>query len=217
MTSDKARSLTPPAFSRPDAEAIYASHWYVPDEQDGNAILDRIIAVWEEARWPPGILTFSAYLSCDGRTALTYAQCRRSDVYRPFVQALPDPATRIEPIEYRRHSSLTLGDGQGVPSAVVAASFDVDGPERQRHIIAMVSGRLRAAPAEHYTGLIASHFHTSLDGSRVINFAEWVSDEAHLVFMGGSAQHGTLRLVTETPGVRPIGFTRYHLRHSLTR
>jgi hypothetical protein len=216
MTGERARTATPPTIDRPGVAAVYMSHWHVPDARTGQVQLDRVGDAWRRAEWPDGILTFSSYLGYDHDTVLTYVQCSRADVYRPFVHALPDPEARIEPVEYRLRQTVSLQSRESPPEAVVAASFDVDGPERQRQIIAQVTEHLRAASAEQHAGLLASHFHASVDGTRVINFAEWTSDEAHIAFLEGSMRHGALRLATATPGVRPIGFTRYHLYRSLT-
>jgi hypothetical protein len=216
MTDAQIRAATPPTIDRPGVEAVYLSHWHVPDARTGRAQLDRIAEAWRQATWPDGILTFTAYLSYDHNTALTYVQCSRSDVYRPFVHALPDESARIEPVEYRLRQTVSIQARTSPPEAVVAASFDVDGAERQRRVITLVTEHLRSASVEQHAGLLASHFHASLDGTRVINFAEWASAEAHIAFLEGPMRHGALRLATETPGVRPIGFTRYHLYRSLT-
>lgn len=49
----------------------------------------------------------------------------------------------------------------------------------------------------------------------MINFAEWTSDQEHITFLEGATRHRSLRLATDTPGVRPIGFTRYHLYRAI--
>lgn len=72
------------------------------------------------------------------------------------------------------------------------------------------------APAEQREGMLSAHFHASTDGSRVLNYAEWTSDAAHLAFLESAARAATLRATGATPGVRPIGFRRFHLHHSIT-
>ncbi len=215
MSLTATRRSVMPDVTRPDVRAIYLSHWYVPDPDRGRAVLDEIADVWERTPWPVGMLTFSCYLSSGGDTVLTYTQCSRDDVYRRFVRSLPVAAARVEPVEYRLAGSVLLSPAAGPPAAVVTASFDVDGPERQRFIVDSVSAHLRRAPADEYAGLIASHFHVSVDGTRVINFAEWISDETHETFLEGATRYGALRIANETPGVRPIGYTRYGLYRGL--
>lgn len=212
-TDSRNRPASVPDIDRGDVHAVFMSHWYVEGADQGRRVLDDIADAWEQAHRPAEILSFSCYLSTgsDHFTVMTYAQCTRPDVYRPFVHGLRTPAARTEPVEYRLHRSVLLTPDAGPASAIVVASFDVDGPERQRYIIDSVTDNIAKSPRDEQTGLIASHFHISVDGTRVINFAEWTSDEEHIAFLEGATRHRSLRLATDTPGVRPIGFTRYHL------
>lgn len=197
-----------PDIARSDARAVFMSHWYVGET--APAVVNEIAGAWRESEWPEGILTVSIYLSAAGDTVLTYAQCADDTAYRSFVRELTIPGA----VEYRLHRSVVLDPAAPTPGAMVIASFDVDGRERQETIVDAVAANLLRSPADERLGLIASHFHTSVDGTRVINYAEWTTDEAHVVFLEGATRHGSLRITNEMPGVRPIGFTRYHLRRS---
>ncbi|ONK09326.1 FAD-dependent oxidoreductase [Streptomyces sp. MP131-18] len=208
---------TPPDIPRPDAHAVFTAHWYAGDAERGRAELDEVLAAWAAGPWPTGVLGLACYLDADGKNVLTYAQCADPAAYRPFLRALPPGPARTEPVEYRLYRSVVLAPSAAPPGALVTAMFDVDGAERQRHIADSIAARLRRAPADECRGLIASHFHLSLDGSRVTNFAEWTTDEAHLAFLDGASRHGNLKATHETPGVRPIGFKRYHLYRGLGR
>jgi hypothetical protein len=217
MTETRVPPASAPDIDREDVHAVFMSHWYVAGADQGRAVLDEIADAWEGASRPPDVLSFSCYLSTgsDHFTVMTYAQCTRPGSYRPFVHGLPTTAARVEPVEYRLDRSVLLAPDAGAAAAVVVASFDVDGPERQRHIISSVTENIERSPRTEQTGLIASHFHVSIDGTRVINFAEWTSDEEHIAFLEGATRHRSLRLATDTPGVRPIGFTRYHLYRAI--
>jgi len=50
--------------------------------------------------------------------------------------------------------------------------------------------------------------------ARVAEGQPLTTDEAHETFLAGSTRATALRISTTTPGVRPIGFTRYHLHES---
>ncbi|WP_405739935.1 hypothetical protein OG422_04535 [Streptomyces sp. NBC_01525] len=216
MTESTTRSPSAmPDLAHPDAHAVFMTYRYVADADQGRALLDEIADAWEKAERPKEILAFFCYLSTDGTTVMTYAQCTDSAVYRPFAGGLPAASARVEPIEFRLHRSVVLSPTAGPPNALVTALFDVDGAERQQRIVASVAENLERAPADEYTGLIASHFHLSVDGTRVINFAEWTSDEAHVVFLDGATRHSSLRITNDMPGVRPIGYRRYHLHRSI--
>ncbi|MEU9456538.1 hypothetical protein [Streptomyces sp. NPDC048277] len=217
MTDTRVDPATPPDIDRADLAAVFMSHWYVTGEEQGRAVLDEVADAWEKASQPDDLLSFSCYLSTGSEhfTVMTYAQWARSESHRPFVQGLSGAAAAVEAVEYRLHHSVLLAPEAGPPAAIVIASFDVDGPGRQRHIVSSVTDNIEKSPRDEQTGLIASHFHVSRDGTRVINFAEWTSDEEHVAFLEGATRHRSLRLATDTPGVRPIGFTRYHLYRAI--
>ncbi|MCD9143650.1 antibiotic biosynthesis monooxygenase [Streptomyces albireticuli] len=215
MTVPAVRLSTAPEINRPDVHTVYMSHWFVDGAAQGRAVLDEIVDAWERSPWFEGVLSLSCYLSTEHDTVLTYAQCANDDVYRPFLRSLPAGPARTEPIAYRPHRSVVRDPAAGTPGTVALASFDVDGAECQRRIVGTVVNHLESAPAEDQEGLIAAHFHLSVDGTRVMNFAEWTSDEAHAAFLDGATRRRSLRLSLDTPGVRPIGFKRYHLHRSL--
>ncbi|MYR46956.1 antibiotic biosynthesis monooxygenase [Streptomyces sp. SID5910] len=212
MARDTLPAPAYPDIRRPDAQVVFVTQWYVPGRAAGIALLDELSDQWR-GPGPDGVLAFHAYLGTDEETVLTYVQAQRPDTYRPFVRSLPG-AARAEPVEYRLRRSVVLGTASP-PGCAVVATFDVDGAERQERIIESVVGALDHAPEEQHRGMLTAHFHASTDGSRVLNYAEWTSDEAHEAFLRGATRKATLRATGATPGVRPIGFKRYHLHHSI--
>jgi len=204
-----------PDIRRPDAHAVFVSYRYVADAEDGRALLDDICGQWERAPWPEDFLSFSCYLSSDHDAILTYTQCAGADSYRPFVRARTG-AAQAEPVEYRMRRSV-LTDTRGVTGCVVVAMFDVDGPDRQDAVIDALSDMFERTPGGGPPGMLSAHFHPSIDGTRVCNYAQWISDEAHSAFLDGAGRQATLRTSNLLPGVRPIGFRRYGLYRSLSR
>ncbi|MFD4371229.1 antibiotic biosynthesis monooxygenase [Streptomyces sp. NPDC058486] len=203
-----------PDLDRPDAHAVFVTQWYVAGRAEGTRLLDEVAEQWRTAAPPDGLIAFHSYLSTDDDTVLTYVQARDPNAYRPFVRALHG-AARAEPVEYRLRRGVTLATSARPPGCAVVASFDVDGAERQDRIIESIVGALGEAPAEQLRGMLSAHFHTSTDGSRVLNYARWTSDEAHEAFLAGATRRATLRATGATPGVRPIGFKRYHPHHAI--
>jgi hypothetical protein len=59
-------------------------------------------------------------------------------------------------------------------------------------------------------GLVASHFHLSVDGTQVLNFAERISDQAHqkTIVTSGPA-------VRDLPSFKTLTFERFQLRLQL--
>jgi hypothetical protein len=87
-------------------------------------------------------------------------------------------------IPSRTHPTMVGGD-LFLWRLVFVVTFDVDGPDRQRKPIdALLNGPL----SKPIPGLIASHFRISLDGSRVLSWAQWSHEAAHEDFMQTSLQ-----------------------------
>ncbi|MFE5690541.1 antibiotic biosynthesis monooxygenase [Streptomyces sp. NPDC056512] len=214
MGRDTLHAPTGPDIDRPDAHAVFVTQWYVPDRAHGTRLLDEVAEQWRTAGLPDGVVAFHAYLNTDDDTVLTYVQAERPDAYRPFVRALRG-AARAEPVEYRLRQSVLLNSRSQPPGCAVVASFDVDGADRQERIIESVVGALEGATAGRHRGMLSAHFHASTDGTRVLNYAQWTDDAAHEAFLEGATRRATLAATGATPGVRPIGFKRFHLHHSI--
>ncbi|MEU1473248.1 antibiotic biosynthesis monooxygenase [Streptomyces sp. NPDC005761] len=204
-----------PDIARRDVSSVHITHWYAPGRSAGLALLDGVSGQWAGAAWPEGLLSFHAYLSTEGDTVLAYVQATRPTAHRDLTRTLRGPAA-AGAVSYRLHTSVVLDRSAAPPGAVVIATFDVDGPERQDRIVESVAKAVTEAPPAQREGMLSAHFHAATDGSRVLNYAEWTSDEAHLAFLDGAARRATLRATGATPGVRPIGFRRFHLHHGIT-
>jgi hypothetical protein len=208
-------SSAPPDVRRTDSAAVHVAQWYVPDREAGIQALDKTAEQWRATDWPPGILSANAYLSTEHDTVLTYVQTSDTAAHRDFTAGLTGLAGAAT-VAYTLHRAIVLHNGPLVPASFVVATFDVDGPGPQERIVESIAGALERAPEAQHPGLLSANFHLSADGTRVLNYAEWTSDEAHVAFLEGATRAATLRATHDTPGVRPIGFKRYHLLHSLT-
>jgi hypothetical protein len=204
-----------PNIRRPDATAVFVSHRYVPDRAHGLATSDALVERWRGADRPPGLLSVSCYLNTDEDTVLTYVQCADADSYRTASRSLPGIAALAQ-VEYRLRRSVVLEEGAGEPGCMIIATFDVDGPERQERIIDSLADTIERASGTHHRGMLTANFHASVDGTRVLNYAEWTTDEAHVAFLSSATRQATLRTSNSLPGVRPIGFRRYHLYRSIS-
>ncbi|WJV48122.1 antibiotic biosynthesis monooxygenase [Streptomyces flavofungini] len=132
----------------------------------------------------------------------------------PYVTGIPGTELST-PVRYRVHRSHVSVIGQGEVGCVVTPVFDVDGPERQRHFIDEVFAMTKHVPP--MPGAIAAHFHTSTDGTRVLNYAEWSDEQAHINLVSADDPRGIRRRITgEIPGVRPCGYRRWRLHAAFT-
>ncbi|MFD7061136.1 hypothetical protein [Streptomyces sp. NPDC059906] len=196
-----------PDVRRTDATSVFVAARYVPDRAAGLTALREVTDQWGTGGWPAGVLSVSCFLNTDQDTVLTYAQCAEPDAYRARLRTLRGFAAAA-PVAYRPHRALVLNEG--VPKCVIVAMFDVDGPDRQGLIVDNITATVEEA-AHRHQGMLSVNFFVSEDGTRVLNFAEWTSDEAHIAFLEGATHGATRRVSDVTPGVRPIGFKRYHL------
>ncbi|MGV9693209.1 antibiotic biosynthesis monooxygenase [Streptomyces sp. NPDC003444] len=211
-----------PDIDREDAGLALVAALYVGSPAAQRKVADAVLEEWASAPRPEGLLSQNCYLSTDGETVWTYEQwsdlsaCREAGGQEPPapLRGLGENGADIErcaPVAYRRYRSAVYEPGS-VPTAFVAPAFDTDGRAPQRAIIdALLDGPLTQATP----GLIAAHFHFSLDGGRVLNFAEFADGTAHDVFLDSPRAQVTTRITDEMPGVRGIGGRRYVLRGSV--
>ncbi|BAL87890.1 putative monooxygenase [Actinoplanes missouriensis 431] len=202
-----------PDVNRPGVGVVLVAPRYVGSADAQRAEVERVMAPYRGPSLPDGFLSVSAFVSTDDENVLTYAQWTSDDAYRAFVSGgghgEPDEEM-AEPVRYRLYRGNVLEPGS-VPGLLVAPVFDVDGRDRQRRSAdALVDGPL----GKPFPGLISSHFHLSVDGTRVLNWAEWVDEEAHVRFGQSSLPHECLAAIT-MPGVRGIGGKRYVLAGSI--
>jgi hypothetical protein len=182
-----------PDLSRPDAVVAVVSQGHI------------------ETSWPEGLLSRSHFVSTDDNTRLTYEQWATEDI--------KDTAAGHDAIAYR----LVRGeaDSARVPGCIVFIDIETDGAEIANAWIDSVFDALTSDEDPHPGG-ISAHFHLSLDGKRVLNYAGWTEAEAHRKAVEDPGAPGIARIETpewhkvlNTPGVRPLGFKRYRLQRSI--
>lgn len=203
-----------PDVSRPDCGIVLVTPLYVGSAQAQQAEAERVMAPYREGRLPDGMLSLSVFTCTQSENVLTYAQWVSDQHYRKHVRSTgadQDPDA-TEPVRYRLHRGRLLEPGS-VPTLLVPPVFDVDGRERQRRAAdSLLDGPLGIP----FPGLVSSHFHISVDGTRVLNWAHWVDEEAHERFMQSTRPKECFDALT-MPGVRGIGGKRYRLTASTVR
>lgn len=191
----------------------------------------RAVQPLESSPQPQGLLSINLFASSGSETVVNYAQWTSDEAYHEFARRHPQSRVdqidravpgieRQEPIHYHLYRSRAR-ERAPVAGCVVIVSVEFDGPDeqRQRRWIDTVFEALDAE-TELHPGGISGHFHVSTDGTRVLNYAEWTSEEAHRDALERSGQ-GTVgsgpkwRDVKSFPGVRSNGYSRYHLFRSL--
>ncbi|GAB3500363.1 antibiotic biosynthesis monooxygenase [Amycolatopsis cihanbeyliensis] len=194
-----------PVVDRADAATVLIAQYDV-DTSRQRAEAAAFRTAWA-GDWPGGVLSAACFLSTDGTGVLTYAQ---SAVDQPSTAL---PGTREQPLVYRLHHSITTPDDTRIPGCLVTALFATEGPERQHRF---VDALLAALPEdEGHPGAISAHFHLSTDGTRLLNYTEWTSEQAHHEAAASGAHDELHELFTRFPGVRSLRGKRYHLAHAL--
>jgi heme-degrading monooxygenase HmoA len=190
------RTHTHPDLTRPEVGAPFFSTWRVGTPERQRATVEAIAAAWERRPWPAdGLLGYYVYAGDDGATLLHHSQWRSEQDYEAFVKvhrqervdeidvAVPG-IERVALDRYRRYRSGVREEETRVPGCVVIVEIEFEGPdpERQRAWVDAVFEALESEPKPRPGG-ISAHFHLSTDGTKVLNYAEWESAQAHIEAM----------------------------------
>jgi quinol monooxygenase YgiN len=214
-----------PDLADPRVGAPFFSTWRVGTPLRQRQTVEAVAAAWERRPWPTdGLLSYHLYTGHDATTLLHYSQWTDEEAYEAFVKTrrqerIDEIDTAVPGIErlglgrYRRYRGGRR-DGR-VPGCVVIVDIEFEGPDprRQRAWVDAVLEALEHDPHPHPGG-IGAHFHLSTDGTRVLNYAEWESAQAHIEAMAGSGpgigSPGALWERVQTwPGLRSTTVSRY--------
>jgi hypothetical protein len=222
---------TQPDLTRPDAGIVAVSEFEVGGTEQQQALFEASRAAWDSLPWPETLLSIAWLASLDGQSALAYVQWRDESgfeaygrTHRPILAARLKAAmptlTPAPPVFYRRYRSGTRPDAPE-PGCIVAVSVEFDGPDeaRQRAWVDAVFDAL-ASEAEPPAGGIGAHFHVSTDGTRVLNYAEWVDAASHAAALersgiGAVGSGPKWRTVQTFPCLKASRVTRYRLDRRL--
>lgn len=80
-------------------------------------------------------------------------------------------------------------------------------PERQQELLALLDNATEEV-MRHRPGFVSANFHRSLDGSRVVNYAQWESTEAFEGMLGDPVarahMEATMEIATASPGLYEV-------------
>ncbi|MER6095664.1 antibiotic biosynthesis monooxygenase [Streptomyces sp. NPDC001728] len=187
-----------PDLHRPGVGAVLASTWRVGTPERQRAAVEAIRGAWESREWPdPGLLSYTVYIGTDGDTLMHYSQWTGERAYEDFVRTHRDERNAeidaavpgIERVVLHRYAppyrSAVLGEESAgaLPGAVAVVEVDFDGPDAGRQeawVEAVFTAMGDDAGKRPARGGIGAHFHLSTDGTRVLNLAEWESEQAHI-------------------------------------
>lgn len=191
---------TAPDPTRPGVGVVMVSTWRVGTPERQRSAVDAIARTWQSRPWPDvGLLSYSVLTGEDGDTLLHYSQWVSVEDHRRFARTFRDERNaeidaavpgieRVGLGSYELYRSGGPADGSrpGAPGCVVIVDVVFDGPDaaRQRGWVDAVFEALGSDQGLPPGG-ISAHFHVSTDGTRVLNYAEWESAQAHIDALAG--------------------------------
>ncbi|MEU6990214.1 antibiotic biosynthesis monooxygenase [Streptomyces sp. NPDC046465] len=202
-----------PDVRRADAGTILVSSWPLPAPGVQKQAADLVLEEWEQRDRPAGMLSFTTFLSENGREVLNYTQWTDDDSYREWARAArrSEDISKVDrmllgierpgEVRYSLYRSYTPEDSPDrTPGALVTPIFETEGPDNQR---AFVDGVVDILERTRPPGLLAVHFHTSKDGRRVLNHAEWRDMSAWRRFTEGGGTVELGMMIEALEGVTP--------------
>ena len=98
---------------------------------------------------------------------------------------------------------------------VAVVSIPVDGPDQQHGLVDLLASDVeewvRFAP-----GFVSANYHASLDGTRVLNYAQWLTEKAYRDSFRDNPRTGALReAVVKLTGGRGPEMAGYTLLRSI--
>ncbi|MER6604414.1 antibiotic biosynthesis monooxygenase [Streptomyces sp. NPDC000927] len=187
------RFASRPDLARNDVGLVKASTWDVGTPERQRRTVEAIREAWDGREWPhAGLLSYTVHTGEDGKTLFHYTQWSGERAYQDFFRHGRDernadidaavPGIRrlgLHSLEMYRSKGPGEGDGRE-PGCVVIVDVEFEGADkaRQRDWVDTVFEALGTDPALAPEG-ISAHFHVSVDGTRVLNYAEWESARAH--------------------------------------
>jgi hypothetical protein len=199
-----------------------------PNSEVQRVGADALIDAWDHLPWPNGFISISTALGTDGASVHHYSQWRDQAKFDAFIaDGTINPApyiverapnmTMTTPVQYTLYrSERDPSDAETGCLAFIEIEFDGPDEQRQHDWVNAVFDALRH---DAETGLLppgglAAHFHVSLDGRRILNVAEWESEEAHIAALnrGGGRSLGSgghWGRVQKWPGLLGFDVRRY--------
>ncbi|MFI9116847.1 antibiotic biosynthesis monooxygenase family protein [Streptomyces venezuelae] len=201
-----ARPDARPDLHRPGVGAVFVSTWNVGTPERQRAAVEAIRTAWENREWPDlGLLSYSVFTGTDGETLMHYSQWTGEQEYEDFVRTYRDDRNAeidkavpgIERVELRRYGAVHRSTARGATSTgelpgvvvIVEADFTEDAAPgaREEWVDSVFAALDEDAVSRPAPGGISAQFHLSLDGGRVLNYAEWESEQAHLDWLADDA------------------------------
>lgn len=225
MKSAAVRSVIRPDFARAGVGAVKASTWRVGTPERQRAAVDAIAGAWQSRDWPAAaLLSYTVLAGTDGDALFHYSQWANEAAYEEFfrtsrddrnaeVDAAVPGIVRVGLDGYRPYRSAGAAGATPGCVVVVEAGFDPAVPDAARAFVDLVLDAQATDPAPA-ARCLSGNFHLSPDGTRMLNYAEWDSEQAHAEALaspgpGIGSDTGQWHRVLDFPALAANSFRRY--------
>ena len=155
-----------------------------PEQQQD--LIKAIKEFLEIVKTQPGFVSANLHKSIDGIKVVNYAQWSSMDAFEAFrnnqeVQAKAKKLFEFDTPDSHVYEIVTSESKVGTPEIkeeeyiVHVAEFRMQ-PDNQPEMVELAKSHVKSAIEQ--PGLISATFHRSLDGTRVINYGQWLDREA---------------------------------------
>lgn len=88
-------------------------------------------------------------------------------------------------------------------------------PEAKEPLLGLLTGEVESW-VRFRPGFVSANYHVSTDGSRLLNYAQWTSEDAYRQSFRDNPNSGSLRdAITAIPGVEGLEMVGYTLARSI--
>ena len=212
---------TVPSMTRAGVGLVALNRWRADDRAHQLRLARASLDAWHVLPWPAGLLGHHVALGTEGEVVLNYSQWSDRAALERFsadglaeraawVQARGGEVDRLSSLHLRRYRTMHgPREHDEATGCLVLVSFATQHAGQQ---MSLVDGIVHNATTQQpiSPGMLASHFHVSIDGTRVVNVVEFTSAEAHQRVVEGSLPGSpVLEFIQAQPGVEGLGFERF--------
>ena len=209
---------------------VLVGEWVAGSPVRQAAAADAAVAAWGDGAWPEGLASRTAFVSTDGTSVLHWSQGAHASVFAASARRAGEWLGRVDDVvpglargratgvvPYRRvepdaPSDAASGgaDGGADPVGCLAiAEFEVAARPGDGRAEALVDAVVAASGTDMPPGLVSANFFVSADGTRIVDYAEWVDGASHEAFSRAASVTLVAEVVEGAPEVRFLGVRRY--------
>lgn len=182
-----------PEINRAGVGLILISEWPVDGNEEQKNLSDAAMRAWKQFPHPEGLLSYSYYLGTKGNNVLFYSQWKSDESYQQFLtkdmlihkESIDTLQIKVKMVDKFRLRRSAISENSTPPECIVIVRREYGNPEI---ISKFIDAAYNAVKADGLvgTGCVSAHFHISINSGVMVNYAEWISEQAYQEFVGQS-------------------------------